>query len=309
MVQHYPLIVLGTGPAGCTAAIYAARANIPTAIITGLEQGGQLTKSIKIENWPGTSEGITGMTLMENMLTQAQRFNAKVIADNISQVKLTTKPFYLQGDNATYTCDGLIIATGASAKYLGLPSEQKYLGHGVSACAICDGFFYKNQKVAVVGGGNTAIENALHLAQLASEVTIIHRRDQFRAEAILVNQIKKLPNINFELNYTVEEILGNELGVTGIRLKNVGTNITKPLEVAGVFIAIGYKPNTDIFAGQLTMNQGYLKTNYNYPTATSIPGVFAAGDVTEQNYHQAVVAAGSGCMAALDVKKFFDSNV
>lgn len=305
--QHYRLMVLGTGPAGCTAAIYAARANLTTAIITGIEQGGQLTKSAKIENWPGESTGITGMALMEKMLNQAQRFNAKVITDSISQVKLKSKPFHLQGDNTTYTCDSLIIATGASAKYLGLPSEQKFMGRGVSACAVCDGFFYKNQKVAVVGGGNTAAENALHLAQLASEVTIIHRRDQFRAEPILVNQLKKLPNINFEFNSIVKEILGNELGVTSIKIKNVGTNVTKELEVAGVFIAIGYQPNTDIFMDQLAMHQGYLKIGYDYPTATSIPGVFAAGDVTDQNYHQAVIAAGSGCMAALDAKKFFDS--
>lgn len=307
--QHHRIIILGSGPAGCTAAIYAARANLEPAIITGLEQGGQLTKTYDIENWPGEDEGISGTVLMENMLKQAKRFDTKIITDNISQADLTKRPFYLKGDDAEYTCDALIIATGASAKYLGLPSEQKYMGRGVSGCAACDGFFYKNKKVAVIGGGNTAAEEALYLAKLASEVTIIHRREELRIEPILIDILKNTPNIKFELNQVIDEVLGDERGVTGIRTKNVATNLTKNIEVAGVFVAIGHKPNTDIFINQLEMDQGYIKTNSTYgaATATSIPGVFAAGDVTDKNYQQAIVAAGSGCMATIDAKNFLNS--
>ena len=304
--KHHRIIILGSGPAGCTAAIYAARANLEPAIITGLEQGGQLTKTTDIENWPGEDSGISGTALMEKMLKQAERFNTKIISDNISQADLSKRPFSLKGDNAEYTCDALIIATGASAKYLGLPSEQKYMGRGVSGCATCDGFFYKNKKVAVIGGGNTAAEEALYLAKLVSEVTIIHRREGLRIEPALVDLLKKTPNIKFELNQVIDEILGDEHGVTGIRTKNVATNLTKDIEVAGVFIAIGHKPNTEIFINQLEMDQGYIKTNsaYGAATETSIPGVFAAGDVTDKNYQQAVVAAGSGCMATIDAKNF-----
>lgn len=305
--KHHRLIILGSGPAGCTAAIYAARANLEPAIITGLEQGGQLTKTMGIENWPGENEKITGTALMEKMLKQAQIFHSEIIMDNISQVNLATQPFCLRGDNDEYSCDALIIATGSAAKYLGISSEQKYIGHGVSGCAICDGSFYKNKKVAVIGGGNTAAETTLYLAKLASEIIIIHRRDQWRAESILVERLKKIPNIKFELNYIVDEIIGDEQGVTGIKIKNVATNSLKEIAVAGIFIAIGYESNTKIFANQLAMNQGYIKIGHGFTTATNIPGVFAAGDVTDQNYHQAIVAAGSGCMAALDVKKFFDS--
>ena len=307
--KHHQVIVLGSGPAGSTAAIYTARANLESAIITGMEQGGQITKAANIENWPGENSGISGNDLMEKMLKQAERFGTKIISDNISQVVLSKKPFYLKGDSDEYTCDALIIATGASAKYLGIPSEQLYMGRGVSSCAICDGFFYKNKKVAVVGGGNTAAEDALYLANLAFEVTIIHRREELRIEPITVTKLKNTPNIKFELNYIVDEILGNEHGVTGLRIKNTSSNSTKTLEVDGVFVAIGYKPNTEIFKDQIEINQGYIKVglNNNSPSATNIPGVFAAGDVINQSYHQAVTAAGTGCVAALDAKNFLNS--
>lgn len=317
-MKHYKIIILGSGPAGYTAAIYAARANLESAIITGLEQGGQLTKTSNIENWPGEDAGISGITLMEKMLKQAERFDSKIISDNISQANLSNRPFYLKGDNDEYTCDALIIATGASAKYLGITSEQKYIGRGVSACAVCDGFFYKNKKVAVVGGGNTAAEDALYLSSIASEVTIIHRREGLRIDPITIEKIKKTSNIKFELNHVVDEILGNKDGVSGIRIKNVSSNLTnltkltkltKELTVDGVFVAIGNKPNTEIFTNQLEMERGYIKIDlaYGYATATNIPGVFAAGDVVNQNYHQAVVAAGLGCMAAIDVRNFFNT--
>lgn len=302
--KHHRAIILGSGPAGCTAAIYAARANLYPAMIVGLEQGGQLTKTTAVENWPGESEGISGITLMEKMLKQAERFNTKIFFDNIEQANLFQRPFYLKGNNSEYTCDALIVATGASAKYLGISSEQKYLGRGVSVCAICDGFFYKNQKVAVIGGGNTAAKEAIYLAKLVSEVTIIHRREGLRIEPIIVEQMKKTSNIKFELNHVVDEILGDTRGVTGIRIKNVASGVTKQLEVAGIFIAIGHKPNTEIFTNQLEMDQGYIKTGYGLTTATSISGVFAAGDVISQSYHQAITAAGSGCMAAIDAKNF-----
>jgi thioredoxin reductase (NADPH) len=305
--KHHQLIILGSGPAGCTAAIYAARANLQPAIITGTEQGGQLVKATKIENWPGEVDGISGTALMEKMLQQAQRFSTEIISDNISQANLAVRPFYLKGDNNEYTCDALIIATGASAKYLNIPSEQKYIGRGVSTCAVCDGFFYKNKKIAIVGGGNTAATDALYLAKLASEITIIHRRDNFRIEPILIEQLKKIPNIKFEFNSVVDEILGDEHGVTGVKIKNSSSNLTKEIEVAGIFIAIGYKPNTDIFINQIEMDQGYIKADYNSITATSIAGVFAAGDVISRNYNQAIIAAASGCAASLDVKNFFNS--
>lgn len=306
--KHHKILILGSGPAGYTAAIYAARANLEPAIITGLEQGGQLIKTNDIENWPGEDAGISGVALMEKLLKQAQRFDTKIISDNISLANLSKRPFYLKGDNDEYTCDVLIIATGVSAKYLGIASEQKYMGHGVSGCAACDGFFYKNKKVVVIGGGNTAAKEALYLAKLAFEVTIVHRREGLRMEAITVNQLKKIPNIKFELNHVVDEILGDEHGVTGIRIKHVATNLTKVIEATGVFIAIGHKPNAEIFMNQLEMDQGYIKTGlaYGAATATSIPGVFAAGDVMNQNYHQAVVAAGFGCMAVIDAKNFFN---
>jgi thioredoxin reductase (NADPH) len=306
--RHNKIIILGSGPAGYTAAIYAARANLEPAIITGLEQGGQLIKTNDIENWPGEDAGISGIALMEKMLKQAQRFDTKIISDNISLVNLSKRPFYLKGDNDEYTCDALIIATGASAKHLGIPSEQKFMGRGVSGCAVCDGFFYKNKKVAVIGGGNTAAKDVLYLAKLASEVTIIHRHESLRIDPITIEQLKKTPNIKFELNHIIDEILGDEHGVTGIRIKNVATNLPKVIEVTGVFAAIGYTPNTEIFINQLEMDQGYIKTGLEYgaATATSIPGVFAAGDVINQNYHQAVVAAGFGCMAAIDAKNFLN---
>jgi thioredoxin reductase (NADPH) len=308
-MAHHCIIILGSGPAGYTAAIYAARANLEAAVITGLEQGGQLTKTADIENWPGEDTGISGITLMEKMLKQVQRFNSKIISDNILQADLSKRPFYLKGDNDEYTCDALIIATGASAKYLGIPSEQKYMGRGVSGCAVCDGFFYKNKKVAIVGGGNTAAEDAMYLAKLSAEVTIIHRREGLRIEPIIIDRLKKISNVKFELNQIVDKILGDARGVTGIRVKNANSNLTKEIEVDGVFIAIGHKPNTEIFVNQLAVEHGYIKTSlaYGAATATSIPGVFAAGDVIDQKYRQAVVAAGFGCMAAMDVKNFLSS--
>jgi thioredoxin reductase (NADPH) len=306
--KHHKIIILGSGPAGCTAAIYAARANLEPAIITGLEQGGQLINTNDIENWPGEDAGISGIALMEKMLKQAQRFDTKIISDNISLANLSKRPFYLKGDNDEYSCDALIVATGASAKYLGLPSEQKFMGRGVSGCAACDGFFYKNKKVAVIGGGNTAAEDALYLAKLASEVTVIHRREGLRIDPIMIEQLKKTPNVKFELNHIVDEILGGAHGVTGIRIKNVTTNLAKVIEIAGVFIAVGHKPNTEIFINQLEMDQGYIKTGlaYGAATATSISGIFASGDAVDKSYQQAIVAAGSGCMAAIDAKNFFN---
>lgn len=303
---HHKLLILGSGPAGCTAAIYAARANLQPAIVTGLEQGGQLTKTNLIENWPGAADGIGGSELMEKMLNHAQRFDSKIIFDNMVFADLNRRPLYLKGENAEYTCDALIIATGATAKYLGIPSEQNYLGRGVSACAVCDGFFYKNAEVAVVGGGNTAIEDALYLAKLASKVTVIHRRDAFRADAISVAQLQKLPNVNFEYNHTVDTVLGDAKGVTGIRIKHTQTGATKDVTVKGIFVAIGYQPNTAIFTGQLQMENGYIQkvAHSKFATATNIDGVFVAGDVADPTYRQAITSAGSGCMAALDAKTY-----
>lgn len=309
-INHHRLLILGSGPAGCTAAIYAARANLNPTIITGLEQGGQLTKTTSIDNWPGENAGIGGIALMEKMLAHAQHFDSKVIFDNIVAVDFKQRPFYLRGDNDEYSCDALIIATGASAKYLNIPSEQKYIGKGVSACAVCDGFFYRNAKVVVVGGGNTAVEDALYLAKIAQEVTLIHRRDSLRAEPILIEHLNQTPNIHCEWNSVTEEILGNDKGVTGIRIKNITSDATKEIPAQGVFIAIGHQPNTIIFQGQLEMNNGYIKVacgqNGN-ATVTSIPGIFAAGDVADSIYRQAITSAGTGCMAALDAKKFLDN--
>jgi thioredoxin reductase (NADPH) len=307
---HQCVLIIGSGPAGCTAAIYAARANLSPAIITGLEQGGQLTKTHQIDNWPGEAQGIGGVELMEKMLTQAQRFNTKVFYDNIIAANLQRRPFAIKGENSEYTCEALIVATGASAKYLDIPSEKQFMGKGVSACAVCDGFFYKNLDVAVVGGGNTAIEDALYLAKIAAKVTLIHRRDSFRAEPILIAQLKNFPNINIEYSQVVDEILGDAKGVTGLRLKHTQTGATKEIQVKGVFNAIGHKPNAEIFAGQLEMENGYIKktSNSEYATATSVPGVFVAGDVADPIYRQAVTSAGTGCMAALDAKKFLEIN-
>jgi len=310
--KHCSLLILGSGPAGYTAAIYAARANLKPVLITGLNQGGQLMTTTDVDNWPGDVNGVQGPELMQRLQQHAERFNTEIIFDHIHTAKLTERPFTLVGDAGTYTCDALIIATGASAKYLGLPSEQAFMGKGVSACATCDGFFYKGQKVAVVGGGNTAVEEALYLANIASHVTLIHRRDTFRAEKIMVDKLMqrvKEGHISLELNSQVDEILGDKSGVTGVRIKgNDGSS--KELEVTGVFIAIGHKPNTDIFVGQLEMENGYIVTrggrNGN-ATATSIPGVFAAGDVQDHVYRQAITSAGSGCMAALDAERYLDS--
>jgi thioredoxin reductase (NADPH) len=309
--QHHKLIILGSGPAGYTAAVYAARANLNPVVITGVEQGGQLTTTTDVDNWPGDVEGLQGPELMQRMKNHAERFNTQLINDHIHEVDLKQRPFYLKGDKE-YTCDALIIATGASAQYLGLPSEQVFMGKGVSACATCDGFFYRNKKVAVVGGGNTAVEEALYLANIASEVTVIHRRDRFRSEKILSDRIiekSKTGNVTIEWDHVLDEVLGDDMGVTGARIKNVKTDETKALDVAGVFIAIGHKPNTDIFTNQLNMKNGYIVIKSGIEgnaTATSVPGVFAAGDVGDSVYRQAVTSAGSGCMAALDAEKYLD---
>jgi thioredoxin reductase (NADPH) len=313
---HHRLIILGSGPAGYTAAVYAARANLKPVVITGMEPGGQLTTTTDVDNWPGDVEGLQGPALMERMKAHALRFNTEIIFDHINSVDLNQRPFVLKGET-TYTCDALIIATGASAQYIGLPSEKAFMGKGVSACATCDGFFYRGKKVVVVGGGNTAVEEALYLANIASHVTVIHRRDKFRSEKILSDKlIKKMEdggNVTIEWNHVTDEILGDNSGVTGIRVKHVETGATKVIDVEGTFIAIGHKPNTTIFAGQLEMgSNGYIKVRSGIEggaTATSVPGVFAAGDVADHVYRQAVTSAGSGCMAALDADKYLDSLV
>ena len=311
--KHFKLLILGSGPAGYTAAVYAARANLQPAIITGMQQGGQLTTTTEVDNWPGDPEGLTGPDLMVRMQKHAERFGTDIIFDHIHTTELNERPFKLIGDSATYTCDALIIATGASAKYLGLPSEEAFKGKGVSACATCDGFFYRNQKVAVVGGGNTAVEEALYLSNIAAEVTIIHRRDQFSSEKILAKHLMEKAengNIKIEFNSELDEVLGDNMGVTGLRIKNRETGEMKDLDVAGVFIAIGHTPNTGIFEGQLEMDNGYLKVQSGLQgnaTQTSIEGVFAAGDVMDQVYKQAITSAGAGCMAALDAEKFLDN--
>lgn len=311
-IRHHKLLILGSGPAGYTAAVYAARANLNPVLITGLAQGGQLMTTTEVDNWPADVMGVQGPDLMERFLKHAERFNTQVIFDHIHTVKLSEKPITLTGDQGTYTCDALIIATGASAQYLGLPSEEKFMGRGVSGCATCDGFFYKEQDVAVVGGGNTAVQEALYLANIARTVTLIHRRDQFRSEKILIDQLMEKVrngNIKLALNHVLDEILGDSSGVTGIRIKSTETNATQTINLHGVFIAIGHKPNTDIFAGQLKMEKGYIIThggNQGNATATSIPGVFAAGDVQDHVYRQAVTSAATGCMAALDAEKYLD---
>lgn len=313
-INHHRLIILGSGPAGYTAAVYAARANLKPVLITGNIPGGQLSTTTDVDNWPGGAEGLQGPDLMESMKKHAERFNTQVIFDDIISTDLKQSPFILKGEK-TYTCDALIIATGASAKYLGLPSEDAFKGKGVSACATCDGFFYRNQQVVVIGGGNTAVEEALYLSNLAAKVTLIHRRDTLRAEKILIDHLmeksKETGKIDFAWNSVVDEILGNETGVTGVRIKHAQTGETRVIDVTGVFIAIGHQPNTGIFAGQLDMdNSGYLRVKsgaQQNATATNIPGVFAAGDVSDPTYRQAITAAGSGCMAALDADKYLDS--
>ncbi|MDF3055545.1 MAG: thioredoxin-disulfide reductase [Gammaproteobacteria bacterium] len=310
--NHHRLIILGSGPAGYTAAVYAARANLNPVLITGIEQGGQLTTTTDVDNWPGDAEGLQGPVLMERMKEHAARFNTQIINDHIHEVDLKRYPFYLKGEHE-YLCDALIIATGASAQYLGLPSEEAFMGKGVSACATCDGFFYRNKKVVVVGGGNTAVEEALYLANIAAHVTIVHRRDQFRSEKILSDRViekAKTGNISIEWNHVLDEVLGDDTGVTGVRIKHVETNEAKTLNVDGVFIAIGHKPNTEIFENQLDMKNGYIIVKSGIEggaTATSMPGVFAAGDVGDSVYRQAITSAGSGCMAALDADKYLDS--
>jgi len=307
------LIILGSGPAGYTAAVYAARANLSPVVITGLEQGGQLMTTTEVDNWPGDVEGLTGPVLMERMQKHAERFNTEVVFDQINTVDLKQRPFTLTGDSGVYTCDALIIATGASAQYIGLPSEEAFRGKGVSACATCDGFFYRNQKVAVVGGGNTAVEEALYLSNIASHVTVIHRRDKFRSEKILSDQLiekSKNGNVSIEWNTTLDEVLGDASGVTGIRIKDMNNGSTKDIELMGVFIAIGHKPNTGIFEGQLDLNHGYITIKSGTTgnaTQTSIEGVFAAGDCADHIYRQAITSAGSGCMAALDAERYLDN--
>lgn len=312
-IKHSKLLILGSGPAGYTAAVYAARANLKPVLLTGMQQGGQLTTTTEVENWPGDAHGLTGPALMERMQAHAEAFNTEIVFDHIHTVNLQQRPFILTGDNGQYSCDALIIATGASAKYLGLPSEQAYSGRGVSACATCDGFFYRNQKVAVVGGGNTAVEEALYLANIAAEVHLVHRRDTFKAEKILIDRLMAKVtsgNIILHTHRELDEVLGDEMGVTGVRLKSTQGETAKEVALQGVFIAIGHKPNTDIFAGQLDMNGGYLKIQSGTEgnaTQTSIAGVFAAGDVADHIYRQAITSAGSGCMAALDAERYLDA--
>ncbi len=312
--KHAPLLILGSGPAGYTAAIYAARANLSPTLITGIEQGGQLTTTTEVENWPGGHALLQGPELMQNMLEHTERFDSEIIFDHIKQCNLQQRPFRLNGDNHEYTCDALIIATGASARYLGLPSEEAFKGKGVSACATCDGFFYRNKKVAVIGGGNTAVEEALYLSNIASEVIVVHRRDQFRSEKILADRLlEKANNGNVTIiwDHVLEEVLGDDTGVTGMAIKSVKTEKQQSIDLAGIFIAIGHTPNTNMFKDQLDMDtSGYIQTQpsgHGNITATSIEGVFAAGDVSDPIYRQAVTSAGSGCMAALDAEKFLDN--
>ena len=311
-VKHSRLIILGSGPAGYTAAVYAARANLKPVVITGIQPGGQLTTTTEVDNWPGDVHGLTGPALMQRMQEHAERFDTEIVYDHIHTAELQSKPFTLKGDSGTYTCDALIIATGASAQYLGLPSEEAFAGKGVSACATCDGFFYRNQVVCVIGGGNTAVEEALYLSNIAKEVHLIHRRDKLRSEKILQDKLfDKAANGNVRLhwNHTLDEVLGDNTGVTGVRLKSTADGSTKELQLAGVFIAIGHKPNTDLFQSQLEMRDGYLVIqggSESNATATSIEGVFAAGDVADHVYRQAITSAGAGCMAALDAEKYLD---
>ena len=313
--RHCRVLILGSGPAGYTAAIYAARANLNPVLITGIEQGGQLMTTTDVDNWPGDVEGLQGPDLMDRMRRHAERFNTEIIFDHINKAEIKNRPFRLTGDSGVYTCDALIIATGAKAKYLGLPSEDAYKGRGVSACATCDGFFFKGEKVAVIGGGNTAVEEALYLSNIASGVTLVHRRDEFRADAIMVDQLMERTtehggNVALKLSYVPQEVLGDDSGVTGLRIKHV-SNGTEDLGLKGVFIAIGHTPNTELFAGQLDMKNGYIVTNAGCEgnaTATSVPGVFAAGDVQDHVYRQAVTSAGTGCMAALDADRYLKEH-
>jgi len=313
--KHSRLLILGSGPAGYTAAVYGARANLKPVLVTGIQMGGQLTTTTEVDNWPGDAEGVQGPALMERMRAHAERFETGIIFDHVHTADLSVRPFRLSGDSAVYTADALIIATGASARYLGLPSEEAFKGRGVSACATCDGFFYRNQRVAVIGGGNTAVEEALYLANIAAHVTVVHRRDKFRAEKILIDKLlqkEREGRVTIAWHHVVDEVLGDEGGVTGLRLRQVNDDSTRILELQGVFIAIGHSPNTELFAGQLDMQGGYLTVkggSQGNATATSIPGVFAAGDVADSVYRQAITSAGSGCMAALDAEKYLDGLV
>lgn len=312
--QHHRLIILGSGPAGYTAAVYAARANLQPLVITGLQQGGQLTTTTEVDNWPGDVEGLQGPDLMERMKKHAERFESKIVFDHINKVELSQRPFLLYGDSGQYSCDALIIATGASAQYLGLESEQAFMGKGVSACATCDGFFYRNKPVAVIGGGNTAVEEALYLSNIASHVTLVHRRDSLRAEKILQGRLFEKVEaglISIQWDHVLDEVLGDEMGVTGIRIRHTQTGEMTPVTVDGVFIAIGHVPNSEIFQGQLEMANGYVKIHSGTEgraTQTSVEGVFAAGDIADHVYRQAITSAGFGCMAALDAEKFLDHN-
>ncbi|MCB1748423.1 MAG: thioredoxin-disulfide reductase [Gammaproteobacteria bacterium] len=314
--QHHKLIIIGSGPAGYTAAVYAARAALEPVLITGVEVGGQMTTTTDVDNWPGDDAGVQGPELMERMKRHAERFGTQLVHDHIGSVELGQRPFLLHGDGGSYSCEALIIATGASARYLGLPSEEAYKGRGVSACATCDGFFYRNKPVAVIGGGNTAVEEALYLANIASHVTVVHRRDSFRAEKILARRLEDKAaggNVSILWNHVLDEVLGDAAGVTGVRLRHVDSGETREVEVHGAFIAIGHKPNTDIFAGQLDMDGGYIRVRgsghgHGFATETSIPGVFAAGDVSDPVYRQAITSAGTGCMAALDAERFLDAQ-
>jgi thioredoxin reductase (NADPH) len=312
--KHCKVLIIGSGPAGYTAAIYAARANLNPVLVTGVEQGGQLMTTTDVDNWPGDVEGLQGPDLMQRMLQHSERFDTEVIFDHINKAELGERPFKLTGDNGVYTCDALIIATGATAMYMGLESEQAFMGKGVSACATCDGFFYRGQSVLVIGGGNTAVEEALYLSNIADKVTLVHRRDALRAEKILQDKLfdrEKNGNVTIEWDHVVEEVLGDDMGVTGARVRNVKTDETKELEAKGFFVAIGHKPNTGLFDGQLAMKNGYLTIRTGLTgqaTETSIPGVFAAGDVADQVYRQAVTSAGAGCMAALDAERFIDEQ-
>lgn len=312
--RHSRLIILGSGPAGYTAAVYAARANLRPLLVTGLQMGGQLTTTTEVDNWPGDADGVQGPDLMERMRKHAERFETEIVFDHIHTADLSSRPFQLSGDSGSYSCDALVIATGASARYLGLPSEEAFQGRGVSACATCDGFFYRGKRVAVIGGGNTAVEEALYLSNIASHVTVVHRRDRFRSEKILADKLLKKAqegNVSIEWNHTLDEVLGDSSGVNGMRIKDVNTGATRDVTLDGVFIAIGHSPNTQLFDGQLEMRGGYLIVKGGLEggaTSTSIPGVFAAGDVADSVYRQAITSAGSGCMAALDADKFLESQ-
>ena len=313
-MQHSKVLILGSGPAGYTAAVYAARANLSPVLITGIAQGGQLMTTTDVDNWPADADGVQGPDLMQRFLAHAERFNTKVVFDHINQVDFSKRPFTLKGDSGTYTCDSLIIATGASAKYLGLPSETAFMGRGVSGCATCDGFFYREQEVCVIGGGNTAVEEALYLSNIASKVTLVHRRDKFKAEAILIDKLHAKVaggKIELKLHRTLDEVLGDASGVTGVRLKSTLGEASEDLTLKGCFIAIGHQPNTEIFADQLEMKDGYITTKtglQGFATMTSVPGVFAAGDVQDHVYRQAVTSAGTGCMAALDAQRFLEQS-